>query len=291
MNLAVIIGLALQASIFVTVLGFGMQANLDDALYLFRRPALLVRAILAMNVIMPLFVGLLIALFRFDPVINVSLVALAVSPVPPILPNKAFNEGGSKSYTLGLLTALSLLSIVIVPLAIEIFERAFNHPATISAVMVARNVFIGVVLPLALGITIHYFAPAFAERIGSTVVKIGMIILAIAALPVIIALLPAIWSLIGNGTILAIAAFVIVGLTVGHFLGGPDPNDRTVLAISTATRHPGIAIAIASAGSIEPKLASAAVFLYLIVSGIIATPYLNWLKRDNHVETRNAVKT
>ena len=40
---------AVQASIFLTVVGFGLQATRDDLLYLVRRPGLLVRSLLAMN--------------------------------------------------------------------------------------------------------------------------------------------------------------------------------------------------------------------------------------------------
>ena len=60
-----------------------------------------------------------------------------------------------------------------------------------------------------------------------------------------IAVGPAIVSLVGNGTVLVIAAVVAAGLAAGHWLGGPDPDDRTALAIASSMRHPGVAMAIA----------------------------------------------
>jgi hypothetical protein len=42
MNLQQLVGLALQASILLTVFGFGLEASLADISYLMRRPALLV---------------------------------------------------------------------------------------------------------------------------------------------------------------------------------------------------------------------------------------------------------
>jgi BASS family bile acid:Na+ symporter len=86
-------------------------------------------------------------------------------------------------------------------------------------------------------------------------------------------------SLVGNGTLLAMVLLVLVGLAAGHLLGGPDPEDRTVLALSTATRHPAIAIAIAHANFPDQKLAPAAVLLYVVVSVIAGMPYLKWAKR------------
>jgi bile acid:Na+ symporter, BASS family len=73
--------------------------------------------------------------------------------------------------------------------------------------------------------------------------------------------------------------FALVGLAAGHVLGGPDTPPRSVLALSTATRHPGIAIAIAAVNFPDQRLAPAAMLLYLLVSALVAKPYLVWLKR------------
>lgn len=291
MNLIAIIGIAVQLSIFLSVLSFGMQATLDDIMYLFHRPGQLVRALLSIFVIMFIFVALMVRLFDLNPVVKVALVALAVSPVPPLLPNKALKSGGERSFTFGLLAAVSLLSVIVVPLAFTIINSVFNRQATFSELAVIKTILTSVVLPLVIGMLIRYFAPDFAERVAGTVGKIAMIVLIAAFLPILIVLLPVLWSLIGDGTILAIIAFAIVGVTAGHYLGGPDPNDRTVLALATTSRHPAIAIALASAnmGETEAKLAAAAIILYLVVSGIVVTPYLNWLTGGKAREKQEAV--
>ena len=72
-------------------------------------------------------------------------------------------------------------------------------------------------------------------------------------------------SLIGNGSLLALAAFVAVGLAAGHLLGGPNAADRLVLALSTATRHPVIALTVAKANFPDEPLLGATVLLYLLV--------------------------
>jgi predicted Na+-dependent transporter len=71
-----------------------------------------------------------------------------------------------------------------------------------------------------------------------------------------------------------VAAFSIAALAVGHWLGRPAPEQRRVLALSTASRHPAIAIAIAAANFSEPKPVMGAVVLYLIVSAVVAMPYV-----------------
>jgi bile acid:Na+ symporter, BASS family len=66
---------------------------------------------------------------------------------------------------------------------------------------------------------------------------------------------------------------------IGHVLGGPEPDNRPVLALATASRHPAVALAIAHANFPEQKLAAAEVFLYLILSSILSALYLSWIKR------------
>src|SRR5678815_1060452 len=46
------LGLGLQGSIMLTVLGFGLGATFAEANYLFHQPALLLRCVLSMNVVM-----------------------------------------------------------------------------------------------------------------------------------------------------------------------------------------------------------------------------------------------
>ena len=236
MNAAAILVITIQASIFVTVLSYGMQCSLDDFLYLFRRPRMLLRALVSMNVVMPVFVGIVIALFTLDPVVEIALVALACCPVPPILPNHAFKSGGHRSFTFGLLASASLLSLIVIPLIFRIFGAVFQRESRFSELDVLKTVSISVILPLLAGIAIHHFARALSVRYAVLIGRIGLILLIIAFLPMLVSLLGAMWSLVGNGTILAFIAFALVGITAGHFLGGPDPGNRNVLALASASR-------------------------------------------------------
>jgi BASS family bile acid:Na+ symporter len=112
---------------------------------------------------------------------------------------------------------------------------------------------------------------------------LGTVLLILSALPLIYASWPAIRALVGNGTVLIIAAMAAIALAVGHLLGGPDPDDRTVLALSTASRHPAIALAVAVAAGAESKPELAAILLYLIVAALVSVPYVAWRKRQSGV--------
>ena len=218
--------------------------------------------------------------FDLTPVVKGSLVLLAISPLPPIFPNKALKAGGERSYTIGLLVAATLISIVFIPIGTGDTRESLWHPPADEP---GRGRGAGVLDPapaawrLAWGSAV--WLPAFADRVGKPVALVGTILLILALLPVLIKVWPAMMSLIGNGTLLVMVVFALVGLAVGHLLGGPDIQQRSVLALSTATRHPGIAIAIAAVNFPDQKLAPAAILLYLLVSALVAKLYLVWLKR------------
>jgi BASS family bile acid:Na+ symporter len=284
MNTAALITLALKLSVFLNVFALGLNARERDATWLFRHPRQLARALASMFVVMPLFAAALASVFDLHPAVKIALIALAVAPIPPLLPKKALKAGGESSYVIGLLVAAALLSIVFTPIAVDLFGKAFGTPARISPFAIARLVLLTVIIPLGAGMLVRRLAPAFAERAAKPIALAATALLIISVIPILFTAWPAIESLSGNGTVFAIAAFVVVGLAAGHLLGGPDPEDRTVQALSTASRHPGIALAIASANFPEQKLTPAAILLYLIVSAIISMPYLDWRKR-RHVGT------
>ena len=280
MSLQTLILFVLKASILLNVFAIGLKASVHDATYMFRRPGKLAKALLAMNILMPLFAVAFVLAFHLKHAVEVALVALAVSPVPPILPRKLRKAGATESDTIGLLVAVGILAIVFVPAAMEILERVFHVPLRMTFASVAALVFITIILPLALGIAVHTLAPVAADRLVNPIAKIASIALLLSAVVILFSGAPAIWELTGNGTLVAIAAFVLVGLLIGHFVGGPKPENRTGLALATASRHPGIAIALAVANFPEEKLAISAVLLYLLVNILVSIPYHIWTKRQ-----------
>jgi bile acid:Na+ symporter, BASS family len=261
------------------VLGFGLLCTWGDATSLFRNRSLLFRSLLAMNVLLPLFASALIAVFTLRPVIEVVLLALAVSPVPPFLPLKQSKLVGHHEYIYGLLGATSLLTIVLAPVTVAFIGLVFSKQTSISPTGIARVVALTVLVPFALGLLIHRVKPNLAVRVSPIASKAGIVLLVGALVPVLIKMWPAMIALIGDGTVLAIIGFIVVGLAVGHWLGGPDPSTRTILALATSTRHPGVALIIANANFPDEKLVAPAVLLYILISVIASAPYVMWQKR------------
>ena len=286
MDLANLILIAVRISVFLSVLAMGLEATWQDATYVFRKPREFFRALLSLDVVMPVVSVTLVSFLNLHPAVKIALVALSVSPIPPILPRKAFKAGGTRAYTLGLLVFAAALSIVFVPLAVKLLQPALEVPLQMAVTPVAELALLTVLAPLISGIAIRKVGPAFAERVARPLAIVATVLLVVTVLPIVLFERKAILSLIGDGTMIAMAIFVLIGLVAGHLLGGPTRENRTVLALSTATRHPGIAIAIAHANFPQQKLAIAAVGLYLVVNAITTIPYMVWTKRQRTSQSK-----
>jgi BASS family bile acid:Na+ symporter len=278
MTIAQLIVMALKASIIVIVFALGLKTAPSDWVWLLRRPALLARSLIAMNVIMPLFAIAAVKLMHLNFAVAVALIALSLSPVPPLLPRKEMKAGGGAPYAADLLAIAAALSIIWIPIAIEIVERVFGVPLAVSPWSVAKVVGEMVLIPLVAGAIVGRFARARADRIAPMLAKAGGVVLTLGLILILFKFWRAALGQIGDGTLIAFAAFIVVGLVVGHFLGGPNEGERTVLALSSASRHPGMALAIAHLNFPDEHAVPAAILLYLLVSALITLPYVRWRK-------------
>jgi len=269
MDFKLLIVLALKISISLIVFDLGLNATLADALTLLRRPRELSRAFLSMNVLMPALALAMALNFNFHPAVKIVLVALSVAPVPPMLPRKALKEGGRKDYTVGLLVAMALLAIVVIPVTMKIFQpftgvRLREPVSSVSWLVLER-----ILLPLSAGIALRGLAPGMTKRLVRPIGILATALLVLSVLPVLFVSRREILSLIGDGTILAFTVFVLAGLAIGYWLGGPDSEDRRVLSLATSSRHPGMALAMAHANFPHQKLDMSAMALYLIVNAVL----------------------
>jgi len=278
MNPALLIRLALLISVLLIVVALGLRYKLAEAGYLLHRPGLVVRSLVAMNVIMPLIALWLVSSFDFKAPIKVALVALAISPLPPVLPGKQLKLT-SHAYIYGIVVVAAICAVGLVPVSAALLSAHF-HTQHVSVVKIFPVVAVTVLVPLAIGLFIQRIRPAQAEGLAAVFSKVGTALLIVALIPVLVLEWPTIRTLFGNGTVFAAVVLSGLGLVVGHLLGGPDPQNRTVLALATASRHPGVALVAATSATTQaPSLVTAALLLAFVVSIIVSAPYAAWRKR------------
>jgi bile acid:Na+ symporter, BASS family len=275
--------LALMASLMLTVFGFGLRATFDDLLYLVKRPSLLIRTLFSMYVIMPIAALLLVQALSLDPRVELALICLAISPVPPLLPNKAGKVSEEGGYAIALVATMALLSIIIVPAALQIMARVFNRDVAMSSAAVAATVVKTAIAPLVAGIIVRTMAPGLAKKIGKPLSALGMVVLLIAVAILLVKTWSGIMAFATPPTLLAIAAFVVIGYVAGHIIGGSEPGHEGVLSLASATRHPGLALAIATANFPADRIGGV-LLLYLLVGAVVGIPFIKWEKSKAAVD-------
>ena len=294
MSMRDVILLAFGVSLFLTVFGFGLRATRDDILYVWQRPGLLMRSLLALFFFVPAFTVALVSLFDVPHETKVVLVALSISPIPPMLPRRLRDTGAKGSYLLGLLVTVALLSIVIVPLLTDLLGRYYHQDLSIPPSKIAAIIFRAVILPVAASIAVRRFFPRVADRIARPLAVAGNFLLLAASLVALAASLQTLWALTGGGTLALIAAFIAVALANGHLLGSPEIEHESTLAVACAARHPGIAFTVASANFPGEHFAGT-ILLYLLMNVILCIPYIKWqINRSTKTEpnlwlTRNPI--
>ena len=284
MNAAKLIGLGLNLSLALMIFAVVLRAGLAHTRVALQSPGLLARSLVAMYVVMPVIAVLVAMAFELSHAVEVALILVALSPVPPVLPGKQMKAGGSASFVLGLLVVAAVASIVVVPAGVAIIGALVGRDLAVPFGVTTKVVLTSLLIPVGAGLLVSRLAPGFAARAAKPLSIIALVLLLATFLPILYVARHLLLEQVGNYTLLAIVLFSVAGLVVGHVLGGPRAEDRTALALATATRHPGVALAIHHSLSPDDKGTAAAVVMYLLVGSIAAAPYVAWRKRSRAVE-------
>jgi BASS family bile acid:Na+ symporter len=134
-------------------------------------------------------------------------------------------------------------------------------------------------LPVVAGLAVARWAPPFAEKAAGPVAAVSTVLLLVCLALIVVSKWSALAAQANNFTVVAIVLFIAVGLVTGHLLGGPEPDNRTSLALATATRHPGVAVAVLNVIAPTAEDVAPVVLLYLLVGMIASLPYLKWRAR------------
>ena len=264
--------LLLKLSVGGIILAIGMDSTPRDMAYLWRRPGLLLRSLLAMYVLVPLAALILVKALTLSPGVEIGLLVLAVSAGAPLLPRKLLHIGDG-AYIFSLVVTSTLLAIVLVPAWLAALGPQFGNPPNLESSRVAWVLAKSFFLPLAVGMLVRWFFPTFAQQVGDRLMAIAGLVLTVCALALLIlhwdVLLEAGWP-----GVLTLAALIVLALAIGHWLGGPAEEDRTALAIACSTRHLGIAVLVAA--SLPGPRTAVIIAVYILTSAVISIPYLRW---------------
>jgi BASS family bile acid:Na+ symporter len=265
---------AANLSLAMTMLCAGMGGITGNRTFLTCRRELLVRGALATSILLPAFTVWLCYAFDLRPAVQVALLTMAVSPMPPILPSGLMRVRGNRAFEIALAFVVATLSVVLAPASLWMSSSFFGVPPRVDIMMLMRLVALNVLLPLAVGFGVRRLSLETSMRAVAPLTLGALGTLALALLALLVESRQGFGALAGTRTVMAIVTMVVVALGIGHVCGGPARKNRRVLAMATATRHPALAMAMATTAFPHERIAGVAIVLVVLVAGVAAIAYL-----------------
>ena len=244
-----------------------------------RSPALLIRGLINVLVIVPIVGFATTFAFGLSLPEQVGVVLMVIAPGAPLALRRALGSGGDAGFAPTLQIAVAILAVPAVPLWVVVGNWILGTHGFADATAVARQVFLAQLLPLALGAIVRRVASASGARIGRALGRVGAILLIAALISILVNVRYSI-LLTHFRPIVCVAITTIAALVAGHILGSPSPEVRHAMAIAGAMRNVGLALLVATANQTPPEV-EVVIISYAITAIVIVTAYIRWWTRHN----------
>jgi BASS family bile acid:Na+ symporter len=226
------------------MVSIGMQVTGAQIIGAVSNIGLMVRALLANLIILPLVAVLLVWAFSIPQGLAIGFLLVAASPGAPLIPKLAEVARANLPFAVGLMFILAVLAIVTTPLTASVI-LPLDENIQFDTLRVMRSLTILQLITLFAGLGIQRWLP----KVKGVLLR-PLILLANLSLIVIIALV--VWRdyqtlfALPWTTVLAILLLISCALLSGWLLGGPQTGTRKALALGTSAQSNGLALLITS---------------------------------------------
>ncbi len=272
--LGAVVSIAVPLFAISSMASVGVGHDLREVTRPFRRPLMLVTAILANFVAMPLLSVLLIRAFNLPLPQATGLFLVASAGGAAFLLALVRIARGDVAQAGGHLLILTPFTILFLPIVIPIAIP----DATVQVVDIAVSLTLTMLLPLALGVVfrkkLRHLVPKLMPKLGRTS-QISLVVLLAA---ILLNNLPAVGSLLGTSAIPAAALLILGGLIIGYVGSVPSKNSRVVLSLATGQRNIAAAMIVAATG-FETREPLVMVVVTSLVAFVVLFPAAYFFRR------------
>jgi bile acid:Na+ symporter, BASS family len=221
--------------VVLVMLSIGLRVRGGELLDVVRNRALFMRTLLANCILIPGIGFLLVHLFPLTPDVSIGILLLAAIPGTPIALQFTRRAKTRLAFAAAMVFVLSLVSIAITPLAVEVMPQVAHRSQRPIANLLA-SIALYIALPLLAGLWLARRMPKIAPRLVLPLEILATVVFVFLMWETRLARREAIYAIAGRGTILAMFLLLILSMLIGWLIGGPDPESRRVLATSTGMR-------------------------------------------------------
>lgn len=222
-----------------SMLSVGFSYSLAEILGPIRNVRIVLRALAANFVLVPLLALLLARALPLDPPRALGLFILACSAGAPFLIKLLDAARGDVGKGATLLVLLTPATIVFLPLAVS---WALAHPALtgiafgrVDAWAIARPLLVTLLLPLAVGLLVRGRAPGLARRLQPTTARTATAAVVVVIGSAVLANLRGLVALLGVPMVAVLLLF-LGAFAIGYSISGPRSETRVVVGLGTGLR-------------------------------------------------------
>jgi predicted Na+-dependent transporter len=228
--------------IVTSMLAMGMSLTMAQILQPLKNVRLVVLALLANFVLVPLLAYLIIRVIPLDQSLQTGLVVLSTAAGAPFLPKLVQGAKGDVAFGVGLMVLLMVVTIIYMPIVLPLMLPGVS----VNPWDIAKSLIVLMLIPLAIGLLFKSHSTASAEHWQPVMNKIsGLAILVLLVVGLGLSI-SSILGLIGTGGILALLLFIVGSLLIGSLLGGREDAVRSVMGLGTAQRNVSAALLVSA---------------------------------------------
>jgi len=228
------------AFVVSSMLAVGLSLTIGQIVAPLRNGKLVILALLANFVLMPLGALAIARLLRLDQPLGIALLLLGAAAGAPFLPKLAGIAKGNLAFAVGLMVLLMVLTVAYMPLVLPLLLEGVS----VDPIKIARSLVLLMLLPLGAGLAMNARFGSIAERMRAPLNRISSLSLALLIVLLLATNVQNVISLFGTRGILASILFLLAGAGIGWLLGGPGMGTKGVLSLATAQRNIAAALVV-----------------------------------------------
>jgi bile acid:Na+ symporter, BASS family len=258
---------AMLSFVVSSMLAMGAGLTVAQIIEPLRNVRLVVLALVANFVLMPLGAFVLAKALRLDEQLGVGLLLLGCAAGAPFLPKLAQLAKGNLPFAVGAMVLLMVVTVGYLPLILPLLLPGI----TVDPANIARSLVLLMLLPLAVGLVLKARYDEVATRVKPWLDWLSNISLILLIMLISAANIDKVLQVFGTRGILAGLLFIAMGFGIGWLLGGTSSETKRVLALGTAQRNIAAALVVGSQSFSDPKVV-VMVIVVAIVGLIILMP-------------------
>jgi bile acid:Na+ symporter, BASS family len=258
---------AMLGFVVASMLAMGSGLTIRQIIEPLRNAHLVLLALLANFVLMPLAAFALAKVLWLDDPFAVGLLVLGCAAGAPFLPKLAELAKGDLAFSVGAMVLLMIVTVGYLPAVMPLLLPG----VTVDPWNIARSLILLMLLPLAAGLALKAHYEGLARRVKPVLDRISNISLILLVSLITAANIDKVLQVFGTRGILAGLLFIALGFGVGWLLGGPGRDVKKVMALGTSQRNIAAALVVASQSFSDPKVV-VMVIVVAIVGLIILMP-------------------